>query len=1351
MSKPNYSNLISTYDTFASWLTKTNELVNDMRTSVVTTNASSTPDVTTGNGYVNGFFGSNTMYVITGLHGGTPTALANLNISSNLVISSNTFISANLLVTGTANVTVNLNSVGIVSNNITVNNNITVTNTAVLNTATAVTANVTTANIVTLGVTGVTTTANINVTNNANLVSANITTANITTLGVTGLSTFVNTTVGSGTSNVQANTTQITISNPSAVATVNATTFTGTAANATLLNNQNGAFYTNATNITTGTLPWNQAPTNTVNTTGAFTFTGIHTYNVNAIVNTATLTVGNASVNVVSNTTTLAVSNSTSSVTVNSGIIFVGNASANVTVNSSIFSGTANNSLALGGFIANTSSPSDGFVLAFNQSENRIKWVNPSGISTALTSNSVVANASLQAGSNGSTYVLTAEGNTISTNLVMRANNISLTVDSGNIRLNSNTLVSDRLLAGNTDANVTIVTSTITIQNSSSVATLTPNSFSRQANGATHLGPEGSGVNLSTLQSQITGNASTAYTNATNFASNATNITTGTLSGSVLPASVVNTSGNFAISGILTYNANLFMNTANQLLIGNNSVNAVANQTTIAIFNTTTNTSITPGTITFGGGATVNNTIYSGTANNASNFGGVTLGTLQSQITGNSGTAYSNAVSYLTVNNYTVGGNINFTGTRIGVGTSSPQTAFQVGAVTPGTAEATNKGTVQISSSGDFESQSGLEFKASAFSSGYGWKIISPDRGSGNAPLAIGYRSDSSTWREALTIRGDFGGTVGIGTNTPVRKFEVTNNQNFTLSSLTSSSTTATATTSVPHGLNSGDQVTIAGATPSAYNGTYIITRTGINTFTYTFAGGTSPATGTITAINNFQVSALFRSNASVSGGILLEESSTTGTPHLWIRNQSAWTTAKTTGSFKIDGLTTTSAYTQFAGIDAYSGTNSSTGAPTSLAFLTNDGSAFAERMRVGFGGNVSIGTTDTANYRLTVQRPAGTAAGDVRLTDGTYWLNLGSRLNVGNWNPLTQAGDAALIYSQGTADTGGITIGQWSNSRRGIRIDSVGRVGIGISSPANDLDVYSESTNTDRRIRMYNNSVGASATAGLVLATGTLNAFIVNQVVDNNGTAYYQQSAGGGINYTVYDSPQHIFRTSAGVERGRIDADGRLLYYRGFDWQGSAHEPFYIKPPNIAGTALSAVNTLQIYQTTNNQDAFMTFHSSNDFAFHFGLDATTNDLFVGGWSFGAFKYRVWHEGNDSTLAAKTQTLTNKRINPRVSSAASGDISPDISAADMYIRTALAAAATINAPTGTPVSGNRLMFRLKDNGTARGLTWTSGANGFRAVGITLPTTTVVSKTTYVGCIWNADDSRWDAIAVSTEA
>ena len=69
------------------------------------------------------------------------------------------------------------------------------------------------------------------------------------------------------------------------------------------------------------------------------------------------------------------------------------------------------------------------------------------------------------------------------------------------------------------------------------------------------------------------------------------------------------------------------------------------------------------------------------------------------------------------------------------------------------------------------------------------------------------------------------------------------------ISSLASVGTTATAQTSSAHGLGTNQQVTITGATPAAYNGTYPVTVTDATHFTYSFAGGTSPATGTITYV----------------------------------------------------------------------------------------------------------------------------------------------------------------------------------------------------------------------------------------------------------------------------------------------------------------------------------------------------------------------------------------------------------------------------------------------------------------------------------------------------------------------
>ena len=65
-----------------------------------------------------------------------------------------------------------------------------------------------------------------------------------------------------------------------------------------------------------------------------------------------------------------------------------------------------------------------------------------------------------------------------------------------------------------------------------------------------------------------------------------------------------------------------------------------------------------------------------------------------------------------------------------------------------------------------------------------------------------------------------------------------------TISTITHVGTTATLTTASAHGLVTGNQVTISGATESNYNGTYKITVTGSTTFTYVMASApTSDAT----------------------------------------------------------------------------------------------------------------------------------------------------------------------------------------------------------------------------------------------------------------------------------------------------------------------------------------------------------------------------------------------------------------------------------------------------------------------------------------------------------------------------
>lgn len=69
------------------------------------------------------------------------------------------------------------------------------------------------------------------------------------------------------------------------------------------------------------------------------------------------------------------------------------------------------------------------------------------------------------------------------------------------------------------------------------------------------------------------------------------------------------------------------------------------------------------------------------------------------------------------------------------------------------------------------------------------------------------------------------------------------------VTSITSSGSTATFTSTTNHGLVTGDEIVISGATQTEYNGTFTVTKTGDTTFTFTVAGTpATPATGTILA-----------------------------------------------------------------------------------------------------------------------------------------------------------------------------------------------------------------------------------------------------------------------------------------------------------------------------------------------------------------------------------------------------------------------------------------------------------------------------------------------------------------------
>jgi hypothetical protein len=114
-------------------------------------------------------------------------------------------------------------------------------------------------------------------------------------------------------------------------------------------------------------------------------------------------------------------------------------------------------------------------------------------------------------------------------------------------------------------------------------------------------------------------------------------------------------------------------------------------------------------------------------------------------------------------------------------------------------------------------------------------------------------------------------------------------------------------------------------------------------------------------------------------------------------------------------------------------------------------------------------------------------------------------------------------------------------------------------------------------------------------------------------------------------------------------------------------------------------------------------------------------------FTIGSTRYQLDQQGDVRGVITATSTAT---------------LTPNSDTTYQSCLTAQAEALTINNPTGTPFNGQDLVIRIKDNATARAITF--GAQ-FRAIGTALPTTTTISKTLYICSLWNAADSKWDTV------
>jgi len=204
-------------------------------------------------------------------------------------------------------------------------------------------------------------------------------------------------------------------------------------------------------------------------------------------------------------------------------------------------------------------------------------------------------------------------------------------------------------------------------------------------------------------------------------------------------------------------------------------------------------------------------------------------------------------------------------------------------------------------------------------------------------------------------------------------------------------------------------------------------------------------------------------------------------------------------------------------------------------SLLVNSGGAVT-----GFvvpAGKVGIGTT-LPGPKLEVNIGA-TANDGVALIDSSYRsISLRSNLSTNSYNALTLSGDLALIYQGAAVNTGSLTIGQWSNQPRGIRIDANGNVGIGLQLPTQKLDVAGYVQGTGLCIGTDCRTTWPAPPSGT--SVGFCTAWVQDSVSENMNCGSYTTYHGGNIEPAYCNTSTGACMCRSGYTRRPM---GRAIY----------------------------------------------------------------------------------------------------------------------------------------------------------------------------------------------------------------
>jgi len=377
--------------------------------------------------------------------------------------------------------------------------------------------------------------------------------------------------------------------------------------------------------------------------------------------------------------------------------------------------------------------------------------------------------------------------------------------------------------------------------------------------------------------------------------------------------------------------------------------------------------------------------------------------------------------------------------------------------------------------------------------------------------------------------------------------------------------------------------------------------------------------------------------------------------------------------------------------------------------------------------------TFDSTLKRLTLKASGGT------ISDIPFVIqNFGGTGNLGYINGI---GDVAFGTATITTGSGGdgqvVAIGAGAQVWSGFNGYPIA-IGKNTRAGGGGISIgYGANSGTGQSLN-NNIAIGTSATNDnastncIAIGTSTTTGSVSNTIAIGSSINFGSYAAGGNIalgnffNGTAFETNAYAIGSGdSDATRATLNIGNSFSVY----FNNTQRSFFVNKNTNIVMKSVSALAPVIDFGAA----------ATNTLTIHNGTAPVTTianagQLYV---EAGALRYR---DGNG--------TITN--AGGTVQSVGSAATVTPVATNKLVKITAQAVGLTLAVPTGTIADGQDLMIRIKDSGSAQTIAWTSGTGGYRAIGITLPTTTTAGKTTYVGLIYNSDDSRWDAIGVTTE-